>query len=164
MSEQTSSRDEAVAKVAGLVKGIRVAMLTATDAQGRLVSRPMATQDVDFDGDIWFITERSAEHTRNLQANPQVNVAYAGDSSWVSVAGTAKVVDDPARLEEYWNMFTDAWLEGGPDNPENVLVHVESETAEYWDTPGSKVTQVVNLVKAKVTGERFEGDNRVVDL
>ena len=164
MSEQTSSRDESVAKVAGLVKGIRVAMLTSTDAQGRLVSRPMATQDVDFDGDIWFITERSAEHTRNLQANPRVNVAYSGSSSWVSVAGTARVVDDPARLREYWNTFTDAWLEGGPESPENVLVQVEADTAEYWDSPGSKVTQVVNLVKAKVTGERFEGDNRVVDL
>jgi general stress protein 26 len=164
MSEQTSSRDESVAKVAGLVKGIRVAMLTSTDAQGRLVSRPMATQDVDFDGDIWFITERSAEHTRNLQADPRVNVAYSGSSSWVSVAGTARVVDDPARLREYWNTFTDAWLEGGPENPENVLVQVEADTAEYWDSPGSKVTQVVNLVKAKVTGERFEGDNRVVDL
>jgi general stress protein 26 len=164
MSEQTSSRDDAVAKVAGLVKGIRVAMLTSTDAQGRLVSRPMATQDVDFDGDVWFITERSAEHTRNLQANPRVNVAYSGSSSWVSIAGTATVVDDPERLGEYWNMFTDAWLEGGPENPENVLVHVEADTAEYWDSPGSKVTQVLNLVKAKVTGERFEGDNRVVDL
>jgi general stress protein 26 len=164
MSEQTSSRDDAVAKVAGLVKGIRVAMLTSTDAQGRLVSRPMATQDVDFDGDVWFITERSAEHTRNLQANPRVNVAYSGSSSWVSIAGTATVVDDPERLREYWNMFTDAWLEGGPENPENVLVHVEADTAEYWDSPGSKVTQVLNLVKAKVTGERFEGDNRVVDL
>lgn len=164
MSEQTSSRDEAVAKVAGLVKGIRIAMLTSTDAQGRLVSRPMATQDVDFDGDVWFITERSAEHTRNLQADPRVNVAYSGSSSWVSIAGTAQVVDDPARLREYWNTFTDAWLEGGPDNPNNVLVHVEADTAEYWDTPGSKVTQVLNLVKAKATGERFEADNRVVDL
>ena len=100
MSEQTSSRDESVAKVAGLVKGIRVAMLTSTDAQGRLVSRPMATQDVDFDGDIWFITERSAEHTRNLQANPRVNVAYSGSSSWVSVAGTARVVEDDPELME----------------------------------------------------------------
>ena len=127
MSEQTSSRDEAVAKVAGLVKGIRIAMLTSTDAEGRLVSRPMATQDVDFDGDVWFITERSAEHTRNLQADPRVNVAYSGSSSWVSIAGSAQVVDDPARLREYWNTFTDAWLEGGPDNPNNVLVHVEAD-------------------------------------
>lgn len=82
----------------------------------------------------------------------------------MSLAGTAEVVNDPARLEEYWNTFTDAWMEGGPDNPENILIHVHADTAEYWDSPGSKVTQVVNLVKAKVTGERYEGDNKVVDL
>ena len=55
-------------------------------------------------------------------------------------------------------------MEGGPENPDNILIHVEADSAEYWDTPGSKVTQVVNLVKAKVTGERFEGDNEQVDL
>ena len=163
LTEHTRS-DEATAKVAGLIKGIRVAMLTSIDPQGRLVSRPMATQDVDFDGDVWFIAERSAEHTLNLRTRPQVNVAYASSSSWVSLAGTAEVVDDPARLEEYWNTFTDAWMEGGPESPENILIHVHADTAEYWDSPGSKVTQVLNLVKAKVTGERFEGDNEVVDL
>jgi hypothetical protein len=82
----------------------------------------------------------------------------------VSIAGTATVVGAPARLREYRHTVTDAGLVGGPATPANVLVHVESDTAEYWDSPGSKVTQVVNLVKAKVTGERFEGDNRVVDL
>jgi general stress protein 26 len=163
VTEHTSS-DEATAKVAGLIKDIRVAMLTSIDPQGRLVSRPMATQDVDFDGDVWFIAERSAEHTLNLGSRPQVNVAYASSSSWVSLAGTAEVVDDPARLEEYWNTFTDAWMEGGPENPENILIHVHADTAEYWDSPGSKITQVVNLVKAKATGERYEGDNKVVDL
>jgi general stress protein 26 len=163
MAEQ-SRTTEGAEKVASLIKGIRVAMLTSIDGTGRLVSRPMATQDVDFDGDVWFIAERSAEHTRNLQAEPKVNAAYSGRSSWVSLAGTARVVDDRQRLEEYWNTFTDAWMEGGPENPENVLIHVQADTAEYWDSPGSRVTQVVNLVKAKVTGERFEGDNRVVDL
>ena len=57
------------------------------------------------------------------------------------------------RLKQYWSTFTDAWLEGGPENPENVLVHVEAHPAEYWDSPGSTVTQVVNLVKAKAAGE-----------
>ena len=32
---------------------------------------------------------------------------------------------------------------------------MQAESAEYWDSPGSKVTQVLNLVKAKVTGERY---------
>lgn len=151
-------------KVRALVKDTRLAMLTSVAPDGRLVSKPMATQDVEFDGDVWFIAERNAEHTLNLRSRPQVNVAFASSSSWVSLAGTAEVVNDPARLEEYWNTFTDAWMEGGPDNPENILIHVHADTAEYWDSPGSKVTQVVNLVKAKVTGERYEGDNKVVDL
>ncbi len=151
-------------KVVELVKGVRTAMLTTTDAEGRLVSQPMATQDVDFDGDLWFITERSSEKVTHVRANPHVNVAYVGDSSWVSVAGTAEVVDDAAKLAELWNTFTDAWMQGGPDNPENVLLHVAADTAEYWEAPGAKVVQVANLVKAKVTGQRYEGDNEVVDL
>ena len=115
----------------------------------------MATQDVEFDGDVWFIAERNSQKVRNITARPQVNVAYAGGSSWVSLSGTASVVDDPAKLAELWNMFTDAWMEGGPESPNNVLIKVDATSAEYWDTPGSKVTQVLNLVKTKVTGERY---------
>lgn len=156
--------DEQTRKVHDLIKKTRLAMLTSSDADGRLVSKPMATQDVEFDGDVWFIAERDSEKVRNITARPQVNVAYAGNSSWVSLSGTATVVNDRAKLEELWNTFTDAWMEGGPENPDNVLIKVDASSAEYWDSPGSKVTQVLNLVKAKVTGERFEGDNERVDL
>ncbi len=160
----TDSQQDQQEKVHDLVKSTRVAMLTSIGPDGALVSKPMATQDVEFDGDVWFVAERASEKVRNITANPRVNVSYAGGSSWVSLSGTASVVDDPARLAELWNTFTDAWMEGGPDNPNNVLVKVDADTAEYWDSPGGKVTQLVNLVKAKTTGKRFEGDNEKVDL
>jgi general stress protein 26 len=151
-------------KVRKLIKDSRIAMLTMLDEQGRIVSQPMATQDVEPDADLWFIAERSSEKVANIRRDPRVNVSYSSSDSWVSVAGTAEVVDDVAKLEELWNTFTDAWLEGGPDNPENILIRVAADSAEYWDSPGSKVTQVLNLLKAKATGERFEGDNETVDL
>ncbi len=151
-------------KVRALIKDSRIAMLTTLDPQGRIVSQPMATQDVEPDSDLWFIAERSSEKVANIERDPRVNVSYSSSDSWVSVTGTAEVVNDVAKLEELWNTFTDAWMQGGPENPENVLVRVSADSAEYWDSPGSKVTQVLNLVKAKVTGERFEGDNRTVDL
>jgi general stress protein 26 len=158
------SQQEMQAKVRDLIKSTRLAMLTSIDPEGRLVSKPMATQDVEFDGEVWFIAERDSTKARNIMRNPNVNVSYASHESWVSLSGTAEVVDDQAKLKELWNTFTDAWLEGGPENPENVLIRVHGDSAEYWDTPGSKVTQLVNLVKAKVTGKRFEGDNQTVDL
>lgn len=159
-------QDDGTTTVAKLIKGIRIAMLTHADPQGRLVSKPMATQDVEFDGDIVFIAERSSDQVQDLlaQERANVNVAYSSGSSWVSVAGTASVVDDQAKLAELWNTFTDAWLEGGPDNPNNVLIRVEADSAQYWDTPGAKVTQLANLIKAKVTGARIEGNSEIVDL
>jgi len=158
------SGDNPQQKVHDLIKSTRLAMLTSVDADGRLVSKPMATQDVEFDGDVWFVAERDSHKVANIGRNPQVNVAFSGSGSWVSLSGAASVVDDPARLEEFWSTFTDAWMEGGPENPNNILIKVDASSAEYWDTPGSKVVQLANLVKAKVTGERYEGDNQTVDL
>lgn len=152
-------------KVTELIKGIKIAMLTYVDGEGHLVSKPMATQDVDFDGDLWFIAERDSEKVRDIEANPHVNVAYSGKGSWVSVCGTAEVVNDVEKLTQLWSSFTDAWMEGGPQDPNNVLLHVTADSAEYWDSPGgSTVVQLANLVKAKVTGERVEGENETVDL
>lgn len=151
-------------KVRELIKDSRIAMLATLDAEGRIVSQPMATQDVEPDADLWFIAERSSEKVANIRRDPRVNVSYSSGDSWVSVAGTAEVVDDTARLADLWNTFTGAWMEGGPENPENILIRVSADSAEYWDSPGSKVTQVLNLLKAKATGERYEGDNRTVDL
>jgi general stress protein 26 len=151
-------------KVRDLIRAARLAMLTSVDPDGRLVSMPMATQDVEFDGDVWFIAERDSHKVRNIRDNRQVNVAYSDSGSWVSLSGEAEVVDDTDKLAELWNTFTDAWLEGGPENPNNILIKVESTSAEYWDTPGSKVVQVANLLKAKVTGKTYDADNESVDL
>jgi general stress protein 26 len=169
MSDQTDQAGQAdqadrQRKVRDLIRSTRLAMLTSVDPDGRLVSKPMATQDVEFEGVVWFIAERDSHKARNIAARPQVNVAYASHDSWVSLSGSAEVVDDHAKLAELWNTFTGAWLEGGPENPNNILIRVSADSAEYWDSPGSKVTQVANLVKAKVTGRTFDVDNERVDL
>ncbi len=151
-------------KVAELIKGIRIAMLTTTANDGSLVSHPMTTRDVEFDGTVWFVSKRSFGQVRNIEARPQVNVAFVTDSTWVSLSGAASVVDDVATLTELWSAFTDSWLEGGPDNPDNILIRVDAQSAQYWDSPGTKITQVANLVKTKITGDRIEGDSGTVQM
>ena len=160
-----TDQDNGTAKVRQLIKDTRIAMLTHADQQGQLISKPMATQDVDFDGTVYFIAERTSDQVQDLQQRPAVNVAYAGDGAWVSLTGTALVLNDEAKLKELWDSFTGSWLEGGPENPNNILIEVTGRSAEYWDTPGGgKVTQVANLVKSKVTGDTIKGDKGVVDL
>lgn len=154
----TTSHADEVRKVAGLLKDEKIAMLTSRAPDGTLTSRPMAMQEVEFDGDLWFLTERSGPLTSHIALDPQVNVAVAGSTSWVSLTGTATLVEDTARKKDLWNAVVDGWFEQGPESPEIVLLRVDATSAEYWTTgPGGRVATMAQFVKSKVTGERFEG-------
>ena len=156
--------DDRTRKVAELIKDQKLAMLTTRDPSGTLTSRPMALQEVEFDGDLWFFAERGSRTVGHVGASPQVNVTVNGSGSWVSLTGEASVVDDVARKRELWNAGAEAWLPQGPDDDSVVLLRVEGRSAEYWDTPG-RIATVLSFAKAKATGERFSGgENERVEL
>ncbi len=56
--------------------------------------------------------------------------------------------------------WVEAWLPQGPTDPSVVLIKVNPHTAEYWDTPGGPVASLLSFVKAKVTGEPYQGTDR----
>ncbi len=153
------------ARVADLARDIRFAMLTTVDGEGHFVSRPMAQQQAEFDGTLWFVTERDSRKVAHITANPYVGLTLSSNDTWVSISGSAEVVDDSAKARELWNAGIDAWLPQGPDDPSVVLVKVTGETAEYWDTPGGRVATALSFVKAKATGKRLDsGENETVRL
>ncbi|GAA4346427.1 pyridoxamine 5'-phosphate oxidase family protein [Angustibacter luteus] len=156
---------EAHAKVQELVEDVRTCMLSTVDDHGVIVSRPMTTQEAEFDGVLWFVVAANTPAVQQIRARSQVNVAYAGSSSWVSVSGTAEVLEDRAKIRELWNPVVGAWFPEGPDDADVALIRVDADTAEYWDSPGGRVATVLSLVKAKVTGEPYDGgENETVEL
>ncbi|MGI3782985.1 MAG: pyridoxamine 5'-phosphate oxidase family protein [Janthinobacterium lividum] len=153
------------AKVAELASDIKFAMLTTVDADGELVSRPMAHQDVEADGDLWFFSSRDSRKVAHVQANPHVAVTLASSSTWVSINGSAAVVEDTQKAKDLWSVDMEAWFPDGPEDPSIVLIKVTGDTAEYWDGPGGRVSSVLSLVKSKLTGKRYAGgDNDKVEL
>lgn len=159
----TGSND--VAKVAELTKGIRIAMLTTVGSEGHLTARPMAQQEVEFDGDLWFFVEADSRTAANLAAEARAGVTLTSDSTWVSLSGSAEVVRDVAKAKELWNSWVEAWLPQGPEDENVALIRFTAESAEYWDTPGGRVASIVSFAKAKLTGERTHlGENRTVDM
>ncbi len=156
---------DAVAKVAELAKGIRIAMMTTVDEESHFVSRPMAQQEVEFDGDLWFFAERDSRKVRQLAADPHVGITLSSGDTWVSICGTAAIVENPAKVHELWNSWVEAWMPQGPDDPSVVLIKVTADGAEYWDTPGGRIASVLSFVKSKVTGRPYDGgENEKVDL
>ncbi|RJK92972.1 pyridoxamine 5'-phosphate oxidase family protein [Vallicoccus soli] len=154
-----------VEKVADIIKDIKTCMLTTVADDGRLVSRPMAVQQVRFDGDLWFASDGDSPKVHEIQHGAHVNAAFASRDTWLSLAGTAEVVQDRAKAEELWNPALQAWFPDGPGTPGLALIRVHAESAEYWDTPGGAVTNLIALATSKVKGQRPDvGENETVEL
>lgn len=151
-----------VKKLADLLDDLPIGMLTTFGPDGPR-SVPMARQEVEPDADLWFISARDSAHVRAIDQEPRVSLTFSARDSWVAVYGRATVVDDRAKLAELWNTFAEAWLPGGPDNPDAVLLRVDVEHGEYWDTPGGKVASLVGFVKTRITGDTYDADHGTVE-
>ena len=151
-----------------LIKSARICMLTTMTADGKHVSRPMAVQDVEFDGDLWYFTYADSDLVAQVRQHPQVNVAFSDDSkhAWVSVSGVAEQVENRAKAEELWNPMLKAWFPDGLETPTLTLVKVHADTAEYWESAhSSRVVTLLGYAKAAVTGKTPDaGENETVSL
>ena len=156
--------DDDRATVADILKATDIAVLTYQSLAGALVSTPMVMQDFEDPGTIWFITERSSDKVKALEADPRVNVSCSSNKGWVSLSGTAHVSDDRAKLKELWDASAGAFMSGGPEDPDNVLLRIDGATAEYWESPG-KVGVAIQMAKGLVTDSEPDlGDNDTVTL
>jgi general stress protein 26 len=159
-------REESVARLKELLEDIDFCMLTTIDS-GQLRSRPMSTQQAEFDGDIWFFTDDNTHKIEEIKKDDRVCATYSkpGDSTYVSVSGRAEIVRDRAKMEELWSPILKAWFPEGLDDPHLCLLKVTAEQAEYWESSSGKVVQLLGFVKAIATGEQADwGENRKVDL
>lgn len=154
---ETDVNHEAVDKVKEMIKDIETAMLS-TISEGGINSRPMQTQDIEFDGDLWFLTKKDTTKFREIMENPSVNIAYVGQS-YVSIRGTAEIVDDLERKKELWKKGYEKFLDTTYEDPNIILIKVRSETAEYWET-GNKMKTVKAFFR-KMAGKPPEDDEEI---
>lgn len=161
------TRAEHIAQLADLIKDVEVAMFTTTGVDRRLYSRPLATQQVTFDGDLWFVITADSPKVAEIALDPRVNVAYASPSknTYVSVAGRARVVDDRAKIEALWSPAMKLFFPGGKDDPNLRLIQVRADSAEYWDGPGTLLGTALSFVLSAVQDEPAAlADNGFIDL
>ncbi|MDH6462544.1 general stress protein 26 [Micromonospora sp. A200] len=165
MSSDPTSAADARRRVTELIRQARICMLTTIGVDGRMVSRPMGLQEAEFDGDLWFFAYADSPKVRQIRVNPEVNVAFSDQrhDAWVSVSGTAQESYDRAKAEQLWNPLLKTWFPDGLDTPGLTLIKVHANSAEYWDSPGGAVVNLLGFARAAVTGRPPKaGENREV--
>ena len=165
---EETKRSAAFQKLREMIKEIDFCMLTTVDESDNLHSRPMSlNSEVDEAGNLWFFTSASSHKVSELNRTPRCNASFADpdDSRYVSISGSAELVRDKNKINELWKPELKAWFPEGPDGPDIALLRVAVEKAEYWDSPGGTVAQVISFVSALVKGESADwGENKKLDL
>ena len=132
MSEDLT-RPEAIRKISELIKDIRISMLSTITLEGTIHSRPMATQETDFDGTLLFLTRQGSSKTDEIVHQSQVTLNYVDSKHYrfVCLSGPAALSKDRAIIHELWNPLYKAWFPEGEDDPQITVIRVSVDRAEF---------------------------------
>lgn len=151
--QDDSAHDAGLHKLAELIDGIEVAMLTTRAADGSLVSRPLQTLKLDADGDLVFFTDSGSGKVDELLADHDVNLAYVhqGRHCYVSVRGHARIDRDRATIDELWSPVQNVFFPQGKDDPELVVLRVRVRDAAYWEPVGNFVERALDFTRGMLS-------------
>lgn len=129
---------EVFASLAGFIADNKIALFSMVTRDGTLHSRPLLTREVDVSGhELWFFLASNFPKAEEWLHGREIGLSYVSPdkTGCYSVSGRALVVHDKAKAEELWTPGVATRFPTGPDDPRLVLLRVEVEAVEYWDSP-----------------------------
>ena len=157
---------EGVERIGALIADIRFAMLTTVAADGSLDSRPMATQKVQFDGTLWFLTGSDSRKVNEIAENARVTLTFSDPDKgcYVALKGHGNVSNDRAKIHELWNPAYKAWFPEGEDDPQIRVLRVDVTDGEFWDTTDGKVVRSIKYLAAAAGAHVKMGEHGSVSV
>ena len=148
--------NEAIEKLKSLIDGNKIAIFCTELTQLPIQSRPMSVQEVDDDGNLWFISSATSNKNCEIKKDDDVQLFFSnsGNSQFLSFYGHATIYTDLERIEEIWNPIAKAWFEEGQNDPKVTAIKVSPKDVYYWDTKDSKIISIFKLAGAAILGTK----------
>ncbi|MFC7498653.1 pyridoxamine 5'-phosphate oxidase family protein [Enterovirga sp. GCM10030262] len=128
-------------------------------------SRPMAAHVCRDENAIYFLTDADSAKDEDIEARPQVNLAFADTKgqTYVSLTGRAAVSNDREKISELFSTPAKAWWDDA-DDPSIRVLKVTPHDAQYWDSGGT-VRSYIKMAAAIATDSKPDlGDHEKVDM
>jgi general stress protein 26 len=145
-----------VVRLRQMIGKVKVAMLTTLTGERQMRSRPLHTERVDEDGTLWFIVKRSAPKVEEILTHGgEVCVSYTDldNQNFVSLSGTAQVVDNPQMKASLWSVTAEIWFPNGKEDASICVLKIVPERGEYWDGPATAAGRLFAFAQARLTGD-----------
>ncbi len=162
MSTENLTDTEAIKKLKELSERAGVCMFCTELTSLPNNARPMALQECDSQGNLWFLSSESSNKNFEIREDRRVQLYFInkGDSEFLSIYGNAYIYGDRETIEEQWTPMANAWFDG-KDDPMISIIRVAPENAYYWDTKAGKLVTLISLVTSAITGNKTDNSDGV---
>ena len=145
---------DAVTKIKQLAEKAEVCFFcTESPMAGSGAARPMAVQEVDQQGNLWFLSAADSHKNEELSRDASVHLYFQGSahSDFLALNGTATVSRDQSRIEQLWKSVMKVWFTEGVTDPRITVIKVTPREGYYWDNKhGDAVAGIKMLIGAAV--------------
>jgi general stress protein 26 len=151
-------RTAAIEKLKEIAEKIDMCMFCTLPENFPLETRPMSTQKVDDDGNIWFLSSIDSHKNDEIKQDAHVQLIYSDPESmsFMTVNGTASISRDKKKIEELWKVHAKIWFTEGKDDPRITVIKVTPADAHYWDTKHNKMVSFLKMFSSLVTGKTMD--------
>ena len=150
---------EAIRKIKELAEKAGVCFFcTGTLTSGSSGTRPMAVQQVDEQGDLWFLSADDSHKNEELTRDPSVHLFFQGSthSDFLVLNGTATLSRDHAKIEELWRPVMKTWFIEGIDDPRITVIKVAPSEGYYWSTKHGKAVAGLKMLIGAAIGKTMD--------
>jgi general stress protein 26 len=121
--DEEDNSDLIVTAAKELIQETNYCALITLDSTGHPQVRTMEVLPIEEDFTVWFGTNKNSRKVKEVENDPRVTVYYADPSGngYVVLTGTAVIVDDKKKKEEYWK---DDWDQFYPDR-EKIFILIK---------------------------------------
>jgi general stress protein 26 len=138
------SRDSLLILARDIIDSAGCRTLITVDENGKPQARALSPFPPEKNFVIWLGTSPRSRKVRQIENNSNVMVYYYDTKgfSYVSIAGQARIVNDPEKKAQYWK---ESWTQFYPDPQKDyILIEVTPERLEicsfkyklFWDPTG----------------------------
>ena len=156
--ERPLTGKEGIAKLKELIDHNAICMFASKVDEFPLQTRPMTTQEVDEEGNFWFFSSKASHKNYEVRSDSRVQLLFANtsESEYLTVEGTATIIEDRDKIEALWSPMVKAWFEKGKNDPDLTLIKVAPESAYYWEPKQNKMVTLFKMAVSAVSGKSMD--------
>ena len=120
--------------------------------------RPMALQEIDEEGNMWFLSASDSHKDHELFKDPHVQLLFQGSdySDYLNIYGTAFISKDKQRIKDLWKPIMKTWFTEGINDPRISVIKVEPSEGYYWDTKHNMAIGLIKRVAGAIMGKTLD--------